>query len=78
MNVYGLIFLGVMAKSILDSLTSEFEGLLSGEIGSNVLDKKVKEIVTQYLPIKGLRICPSCKNENLPNAKYCGQCSQEL
>jgi hypothetical protein len=78
MNVYGLLFLDLMAKSTLDSLTSEFEGLLSGEIGSNILDKKVKEIVIQYRSTKGLRICTSCKNENLTNAKYCGQCSKEL
>ena len=51
MNDSGRIFIGVMAKVILDSLTAEFEGLLSGEIGNKVLDKKVKEIVSQYMAI---------------------------
>ena len=36
-----------MAKATLNSLSSEFEGLLDGEIGNRVIEKKVKEIVFQ-------------------------------
>lgn len=46
-NVFSRIFIGVMSKAILDSLTAEFEGLLSSEIGNKVLDKKVRDVVAE-------------------------------
>ena len=78
MNDAGRIFIGVMAKAILDSLTAEFEGLLSGEMGNKVLDKKVKEIVSQHMPINDLKTCSSCQAQNRPNASYCDSCGNPL
>ncbi len=76
MNVYGIIYTGVMAKAILDSLTAEFEGLLSSEIGSKVLDKKVREIVAEYIPQKEEKECSNCNTKNVLRAKYCLECGE--
>jgi hypothetical protein len=76
-NGFGLIFLGIMAKAILDSLSSEFEGLLEGEIGNRVIEKKVKEIVSQHLSTND-KICSSCQRKNRYDANYCDQCKKEF
>lgn len=76
MNVYGAIYTGVMAKAILDSLTAEFEGLLSSEIGSKVLNKKVREIVAEYMPLQEEKECLNCNTKNILKAKYCLECGE--
>ena len=78
MNDPARIFIGVMAKAILDSLTAEFEGLLSNEIGNKVLDKKVREIVSEYIPINDLKSCSKCQVQNRPNAIYCDRCGTKF
>jgi ribosomal protein L40E len=77
MNVYGLIFTGIMAKAILDSLSSEFEGLLDGEIGNRVIAKKVKKIVSQYV-LFDEKICTNCQTKNKTSAKYCNECAKKF
>jgi ribosomal protein L40E len=76
-NGFGLMFIGIMAKAILDSLSSEFEGLLDGEIGNRVIEKKVKEIVSQYIPTDE-KICPDCQTKNKISAKYCNECAKQF
>lgn len=73
-----MIFLGVMAKAILDSLSSEFEALLESDIGKKVLDKKVREVVIEYIPTNDLKICTNCQTKNGVNAKYCSECWKQL
>lgn len=77
-NIYSRIFIGVMAKSILDSLTAEFEGLLSSEIGHKALDKKVREVVAEYVSNNEQKECLSCNNRNRKDAGFCDKCGKEL
>ena len=70
MNVYGVIFIGIMAKAILEFFIFEFEALLSGDIGKRVLEEKIKEIVSQNVPLDE-KICPNCQTKNRTNAKFC-------
>lgn len=76
-NALSIIFVGVLAKAILDSLTAEFEGLLSSEIGSKVLDKKVREVVDEYnIPQKEEKECHKCNTKNILRAKHCLECGE--
>jgi len=80
-NSTGAIFLGALGKGILDSLTAQFEGLLSSEIGQSMIEKKVKEVVAQQIgksPLSSTKKCSSCGNENQLNAKFCDQCANKF
>jgi hypothetical protein len=77
MNVYAIMFLGIMAKAILDSLTSEFEGLLSGDIGKQILDAKIKEIMTTQIS-KDEKAYLECQTMNRANAKFCNECGNKF
>jgi hypothetical protein len=74
---YGIIFLGVMAKAILDSLSGEFQALLSSPIGNEVIEKKVKEVVSQHIS-SGMKKCPHCQTEIRLSAQFCDQCGRKL
>jgi ribosomal protein S27AE len=80
MNVYGIIFLGVMAKAILDSIAGQFQALLSSPISNEVIHKKVREIVSQYVASKDLKKCPNpqCGYHNDAKQSYCGMCGTTL
>jgi len=77
MNEAGIIFVGAMAKAILDSLAGEFEGLLSSEIGGNLIEKKVKQVVSQHIT-SSMKKCPRCQSEIRMNAQFCDQCGRKL
>ncbi len=77
MDTYGTMFIGIMAKVILDSLSSEFEGLLDGEIGNRVIEKKVKEILSKN-DLLNQKICSGCNTKNSSTAKYCNGCGNLL
>jgi hypothetical protein len=81
LNPTGAVFLGALGKGILDSLTAQFEGLLSSEIGQNMIEKKVKEVVAQQIgtyTLGSTKKCASCGNENQLNAKFCDQCANKF
>jgi hypothetical protein len=71
------MFIGIMAKSIVNSLSSEFEALLSGNIANEILEKKVKEIISKNSPTNE-KICPDCQTTNRASANFCDSCGRKL
>jgi len=56
---------------------SEFEGLLSEDIGKQVLEAKIKEIMPNHIPRDG-KTCEKCQTMNRINAKFCDQCGNKF
>jgi hypothetical protein len=73
-NEFGIIFMGTMVRAIIDLLSVQFGGLSSSAIGNEILDKKMKEVITQYFVTQDLKKCPNCQIENRNDAKYCDHC----
>ena len=73
-NEFGIIFIGTMVRAIIDLLSVQFGGLSSSAIGNEILDKKMKEVITQYFVTQDLKKCPNCQTENRNDAKYCDHC----
>jgi hypothetical protein len=63
-NDYGLIYIGTIVKAIIDLLSTQFGGLSSSAIGNEILDRKIKEVITQYFAKQTLKKCPNCQSEN--------------
>jgi len=78
-NLTGELFLGALGKAILDSLTAHFEGFLSSGIGNQLVDKKVKEVLTEHTMSVGItKTCSNCGSENQVSAKFCDQCANKF
>lgn len=77
-NEFGIIFIGTMVRAIIDLLSVQFGGLSSSAIGNEILDKKMKEVITQYFVTQDLKKCPNCQTENRNDAKYCDHCGLKL
>jgi hypothetical protein len=73
-NEFGIIFIGTIVRAIIDLLSVQFGGLSSSAIGNEILDKKMKEVITQYFVTQDLKKCPNCQTENRYDAKYCDHC----
>ena len=73
-NEFGIIFIGTMVRAIIDLLSVQFGGLSSSAIGNEILDKKMREVITQYFVTQDLKKCPNCRTENRNDAKYCDHC----
>ena len=78
MNEPGMVFVGTLASAILDSLSAEFEGIISSRIANDVIEKKVRDIISREDPTQGLKKCPHCHNDNRSISKYCDQCGKQL
>ena len=78
MNEPGMVFVGTMARAILDSLSAEFEGIISSRIANEVIEKKVRDIISREDPTQRLKKCPHCQNDLRSISKYCDQCGKEL
>ena len=79
MNEPGMVFVGTMARAILDSLSAEFEGIiLSSRIANEVIEKKVRDIISREDPTQGLKKCPHCQSDLRSISKYCDQCGKEF
>lgn len=78
MNEPGMVFVGTMARAILDSLSAELEGIISSRIANDVIEKKVREVISQQNPTQGLKKCPHCQSDVRSISKYCDQCGKEL
>ena len=73
-NLTGELFLGALGKAIFDSLTAHFEGLLSSGIGEQLIEKKIKEVLTQNtarITAGNTKTCSICGSENQASAKFC-------
>jgi hypothetical protein len=77
-NDYGLIYIGTIVKAIIDLLSTQFGGLSASAIGNEILDRKIKEVITQYFATQILKKCPNCQSENRDDAKYCDRCGQKF
>ena len=77
MNEPGMVFVGTMARAILDSLSAEFEGIISSRIANEVIEKKVRDVISQQNPMQGLKKCPHCQCDIRSISKYCDQCRKE-
>lgn len=54
------------------------EPLTLPEMHSQALDKKVREVVTEYMSQNAQKECLSCNNMNRKDAKFCDNCGNEL
>jgi ribosomal protein L40E len=52
-------------------------GLLSEDIGKQVLEAKIKEIMPNHIPRDG-KTCEKCQTMNTINAKFCDQCGNKF
>lgn len=77
-NDYGLIYIGTIVKAIIDLLSTQFGGLSASAIGNEILDRKIKEVITQYFATQTLKKCPNCQSENRDDAKYCDGCGHKF
>jgi hypothetical protein len=77
-NDYGLIYIGTIVKAIIDLLSTQFGGLSASAIGNEILDRKIKEVITQYFATQTLKKCPNCQSENRDDAKYCDRCGHKF
>jgi hypothetical protein len=77
-NDYGLIYIGTIVKAIIDLLSTQFGGLSASAIGNEILDRKIKEVITQYFATQTLKKCPNCQSKNRDDAKYCDHCGHKF
>jgi hypothetical protein len=77
-NDYGIIYIGTIVKAIIDLLSTQFGGLSASAIGNEILDRKIKEVISQYFATQTLKKCPNCQSENRDDAKYCDSCGQKF
>ena len=76
-NDYGLIYIGTVVKAIIDLLSAQFGGLSASAIGE-ILDRKIKEVISHYFATQTLKKCPNCQSENRDDAKYCDSCGHKF
>jgi hypothetical protein len=77
-NDYGIIYIGTIIKTIIDLLSTQFGGLSASAIGNEILDRKIREVISQYFATQALKKCPNCQSENRDDAKYCDSCGQKF
>ena len=77
-NDYGIIYIGTIVKAIIDLLSTQFGGLSASAIGNEILDRKIKEVISQYFATQILKKCPNCQSENRDDAKYCDSCGHKF
>ena len=77
-NDYGLIYIGTIVKAIIDLLSAQFGGLSASAIGNEILDRKIKEVISHYFATQTLKKCPNCQSENRDDAKYCDSCGHKF
>jgi hypothetical protein len=77
-NDYGIIYIGTIVKAIIDLLSTQFGVLSASAIGNEILDRKIKEVISQYFATQTLKKCPNCQSENRDDAKYCDSCGQKF
>jgi hypothetical protein len=77
-NDYGMIYIGIIIKAIIDLLSTQFGGLSASAIGNEILDRKIGEVISQYFATQALKKCPNCQSENRGDAKYCDSCGQKF
>jgi hypothetical protein len=77
-NDYGIIYIGTIIKTIMDLLSAQFGGLSASAIGNEILDRKIREVISQYFATQPLKKCPNCQSENKDDAKYCDSCGQKF
>ena len=77
-NDYGLIYIGTVVKAIIDLLSAQFGGLSASAIGNEILDRKIKEVISHYFATQTLKKCPNCQSENRDDAKYCDSCGHKF
>ena len=74
MNPIAQVFLGSLGKAILDSLTAHFEVLLSSNIGEQLVEKKVKDMLEQ----QRTKNCSNCNTGNRVKARFCDNCGNKF
>ena len=77
-NDHGLIYIGTIVKAIIDLLSTQFGGLSVSAIGNEILDRKIREVISQYFATQDLKKCPNCQSENRDDAKYCDSCGRKF
>jgi hypothetical protein len=77
-NDYGTIYIGTIVKAIIDLLSTQFGGLSVSAIGNEILDRKIREVISQYFATQDLKKCPNCQSENRDDAKYCDSCGHKF
>jgi Lhr-like helicase len=77
-NDYGIIYIGTIVKTIIDLLSTQFGGLSVSAIGNEILDRKIREVISQYFATQDLKKCPNCQSENRDDAKYCDSCGHKF
>jgi hypothetical protein len=77
-NDYGIIYIGTIVKAIIDLLSTQFGGLSVSAIGNEILDRKIREVISQYFATQDLKKCPNCQSENRDDAKYCDSCGHKF
>ena len=77
-NDYGIIYIGTIVKTIIDLLSTQFGGLSVSAIGNEILDRKIREVISQYFATQDLKKCPNCQSENRGDAKYCDNCGHKF
>lgn len=75
---YGVVYIGIIIKAIIDLLSTQFGGLSASAIGNEILDRKIGEVISQYFTSQALKKCPNCQSENRGNAKYCDSCGHKF
>jgi hypothetical protein len=75
---YGVVYIGIIIKAIIDLLSTQFGGLSASAIGNEILDRKIGEVISQYFTTQALKKCPNCQSENRGNAKYCDSCGHKF
>lgn len=84
MNDLGIVYLGALSSTMLESLKAELEGLLSSGIGSEVIKEKVRQVLhsegvssSPHVSTTGKK-CQNCQADNRAQAQFCDQCGKRL
>jgi hypothetical protein len=83
MNELGIVYLGALSRAILESLTSQLEGLLSSGIGDSIIRERIREVLrsesgsSPHVSTSGRR-CQNCQADNDLEARFCDQCGRQL
>lgn len=64
-NVYGMIFLGSLGKTIIDEFNNNVEAVIS---------EAVRQEFDNRLSVK----CSKCNNMNLAGSMFCSRCSSDV
>jgi hypothetical protein len=83
-NDIGLVFLGVLGKSIIDLISANLEQNISSRLNDEI-EKHAKEAVRGYLSradytikLQDFRRCLQCGLDNDYKNKFCSECGTKL